>query len=277
MVEEADADIWWWVVAINFNVSSRQKFKFYGLSVAFTDLLVANPCLSITISAVSCDYKSAHLFRHKSFATKTTFPIIAEVEVDQEELSDQELSTSADFESVQTTVQTLLRDERDYGGKCLADNEAGIRKIINEFEEASSKIVAEHGVVNSAQVAKESPTGRSLLTGTSEKQETKTDNVDVCEKRPSVADRVKNIETQFRSTFKRAKKGGHEKCNVKKIVVKEQFDAVAQAPAKPSHICKTESEDLKELKALVKSPSTLFSCSTERLDRIEHNFEKVSL
>ena len=225
--------------------------------------------------------KSAHPFRQKSLATKTTFPIIAEVEVDQEELSDQELSTSADFESVQTTVQTLLRDERDYGGKCLADNEVGIRKIINDFEEASSKIVAEHGVVNSAQVAKESPTGgRSVLTGTSEKQETKTDNVDVtdvCEKRPSVADRVKNIETQFRSTFKRAKKGGHEKCNVKKIVVKEQFDAVAQAPAKPSHICKTESEDLKELKALVKSQSTLFSCSTERLDRIEHNFEKVSL
>ena len=59
--------------------------------------------------------------------------------MDQEELSDQELSTSADFESVQTTVQTLLRDERDYGGKCLADNEVGIRKIINEFEEASSK------------------------------------------------------------------------------------------------------------------------------------------
>ena len=202
--------------------------------------------------------------------------------MDQEELSDQELSTSADFESVQTTVQTLLRDERDYGGKCLADNEVGIRKIINDFEEASSKIVAEHGVVNSAQVAKESPTGgRSVLTGTSEKQETKTDNVDVtdvCEKRPSVAERVKNIETQFRSTFKRAKKGGHEKCNLKKIVVNEQLDAaVAPAPAKPSHIYKTESEDLKELKALVKSQSTLFSCSTERLDRIEHNFEKVSL
>ena len=197
--------------------------------------------------------------------------------MDQEELSDQELSTSADFESVQTTVQTLLRDERDYGGKCLADNEVGIRKIINDFEEASSKIVAEHGVVNSAQVAKESPTGRSVLTGTSEKQETITDNVDVtdvCDKRPSVAERVKSIETQFRSTFKRAKKGGHEKCNLKN----EQLDAaVAPAPAKPSHIYKTESEDLKELKALVKSQSTLFSCSTERLDRIEHNFEKVSL
>ena len=212
---------------------------------------------------------------------KTTFPIIAEVEADQEELSDQELSTSADFESVETTVQTLLRDDREYGGKYLADNEVGIRKIINEFEEASSKIVTEHGVGNSdEQEAKESPTGRSVLTGASEKQETKTDNAavtDVCEKRPSVAERVKNIETQFRSTFKRAKKGGNEECNVKNIVVNEQLDAVAQAPAKPSHICKAGSEDLKELKALVKSQSTLFSCSTERLDRIEYNFEKVSL
>ena len=43
-----EADIWWWVVATNFNVSSRQKFKFYGLSVAFKGLLVANPCLNIT-------------------------------------------------------------------------------------------------------------------------------------------------------------------------------------------------------------------------------------
>ena len=48
MVEEAD--IWWWVVATNFNVSSRQKFKFYGLSVAFKGLLVANPCLNFCLS-----------------------------------------------------------------------------------------------------------------------------------------------------------------------------------------------------------------------------------
>ena len=234
----------------------------------------------VSLANISLVIKSAHPFRQKSLGAKPTFPIIAEVEADQEELSDQELSTSADFESVQTTVQTLLRDEREYGGNYLEDNEVGIRKIINEFEEASSKIVTEHGVGNSEQEAKESPTGKSVLTGTSEKQETKTDNAavtDVCERRPSVAERVKNIETQFRSTFKRAKKGGHEKCNVKKIVVNEQLDAVAPAPAKPSHICKAGSEDLKELKALVKSQSTLFSCSTERLDRIEYNFEKVSL
>ena len=49
MVEEAD--IWWWVVATNFNVSSRPKFKFYGLSVAFKGLLVANPCLNFCLRA----------------------------------------------------------------------------------------------------------------------------------------------------------------------------------------------------------------------------------
>ena len=48
LVEEAD--IWWWVVATNFNVSSRQKFKFYGLSVAFRGHLVANPCLNFCLS-----------------------------------------------------------------------------------------------------------------------------------------------------------------------------------------------------------------------------------
>ena len=56
MVEEAD--IWWWVVATNFNVSSRQKFKFYGLSVAFKGLLVANPCLNFCLRITTFSTKN---------------------------------------------------------------------------------------------------------------------------------------------------------------------------------------------------------------------------
>ena len=46
------------MVATNYNVSSRQKFKFYGLSVAFKGLLMANPCLNFCLRITTFSTKN---------------------------------------------------------------------------------------------------------------------------------------------------------------------------------------------------------------------------
>ena len=53
------------VVATNCSVSSRQKFKFSSLSVAFSGLLVTHPCLTFCLSfTINCQYRQIHFHKN---------------------------------------------------------------------------------------------------------------------------------------------------------------------------------------------------------------------
>ena len=53
----------WLKVATKFNLSSRQKLKFYDFLVTFKDLLVTIPCLTYCLSFTINNYGSGELWK----------------------------------------------------------------------------------------------------------------------------------------------------------------------------------------------------------------------
>jgi len=92
-------------------------------------------------------------------------------------------------------------------------------------------------------------------------------------KRLSVAERVKDIEKQFGSTTEiipnvvpqTEMKSSREPYKI----LSPQFQMLRQPSTKTK-------QELRELKALLKLQSKMFSSSTDRLDKIENNFENLS-
>ena len=59
------------VVATNCSVSSRQKFEFSSLSVAFSGLLVTYPCLTFCLSfTINYEYHQQIHFHKNIFKSK---------------------------------------------------------------------------------------------------------------------------------------------------------------------------------------------------------------